>query len=144
MTVEQEEVNTIRLTGPMTLYEVSEVCETLRMALSDGKPVRIDLSDSGPWDLAGIQLLISCVADCDGIAIWRSAWSKSRDVVPRLPSDPVYRAGSSRSSGEGSGCKPDILMSKTVLHADDSAAVRRWVAEQLGEMDFEGHLGRRW
>jgi ABC-type transporter Mla MlaB component len=62
MTVEQEEVNTIRLTGPVTLYEVAEVCETLRMALSDGKPVRIDLSDSGPWDLAGIQLLISCVA----------------------------------------------------------------------------------
>jgi two-component system chemotaxis response regulator CheY len=28
-------------------------------------------------------------------------------------------------------------MSKTVLHADDSAAVRRWVAEQLGEMDVK-------
>jgi len=28
-------------------------------------------------------------------------------------------------------------MSKTVLHADDSAAVRRWVAEQLGEMDLK-------
>jgi ABC-type transporter Mla MlaB component len=62
MSVEHEEVSTIRLTGPVTLYEVSEVCETLRMALSDDKPVRIDLSDSGPWDLAGIQLLISCAA----------------------------------------------------------------------------------
>ena len=29
------------------------------------------------------------------------------------------------------------LMSKTVLHADDSASVRRWVAEQLGEMDLK-------
>ena len=28
-------------------------------------------------------------------------------------------------------------MSKTVLHADDSASVRRWVAEQLGEMDLK-------
>jgi two-component system chemotaxis response regulator CheY len=27
-------------------------------------------------------------------------------------------------------------MSKTVLHADDSAAVRRWVAEQLGDLDL--------
>ncbi len=26
-------------------------------------------------------------------------------------------------------------MSKTVLHADDSASVRRWVAEQLAELD---------
>src|SRR5271156_6792375 len=32
---------------------------------------------------------------------------------------------------------PTILMSKTVLHADDSASVRRWVAEQLGEMDLK-------
>ncbi|HEX3446971.1 MAG TPA: response regulator [Isosphaeraceae bacterium] len=28
-------------------------------------------------------------------------------------------------------------MSKTVLHADDSASVRRWVAEQLGELDLK-------
>jgi two-component system chemotaxis response regulator CheY len=27
-------------------------------------------------------------------------------------------------------------VAKTVLHADDSAAVRRWVAEQLGDMDL--------
>jgi len=30
-----------------------------------------------------------------------------------------------------------ILMSKTVLHADDSASVRRWVAEQLGGLDLK-------
>jgi two-component system chemotaxis response regulator CheY len=28
-------------------------------------------------------------------------------------------------------------MSQTVLHADDSASVRRWVAEQLGDMDLK-------
>ncbi len=61
MAGEQKEVKTILLTGPITLYEVSAVRETLRMALAEGKPLRIDLSDSGPWDLAGLQLLVSCV-----------------------------------------------------------------------------------
>ena len=28
-------------------------------------------------------------------------------------------------------------MSKTIVHADDSASVRRWVAEQLADMDFQ-------
>ncbi len=49
------------LTGPVTLYEVAGVREALRAALAAGKPLRIDLSDSGPWDIAGLQLLISCV-----------------------------------------------------------------------------------
>jgi ABC-type transporter Mla MlaB component len=62
MTVEQAVVKTLLLTGPITLYEVSAVCESMRTALSEGKPLRIDLSDSGPWDLAGLQLLISCVS----------------------------------------------------------------------------------
>jgi ABC-type transporter Mla MlaB component len=88
MTVEQEEVNTIRLTGPVTLYEVAEVCETLRMALSDGKPVRIDLSDSGPWDLAGIQLLISCVAT-----------GRDRDLEVRLVEIPLVCSQVAERSG---------------------------------------------
>jgi ABC-type transporter Mla MlaB component len=49
------------VTGPVTLYEASAVRETLRMALAEGTPLRIDLGDSGPWDIAGLQLLISCV-----------------------------------------------------------------------------------
>ena len=49
------------LTGPVTLYEVAAVRESLRAALAEGKPLRLDLSDSGPWDIAGLQLLISCV-----------------------------------------------------------------------------------
>ncbi len=61
MAVEQTVVKSLSLTGPITLYEVSAVCETLRMALTEGTPLRLDLSDSGPWDLAGLQLLISCV-----------------------------------------------------------------------------------
>jgi ABC-type transporter Mla MlaB component len=49
------------LTGPVTLYEVAAVRERLRAALAERKPLRLDLSDSGPWDIAGLQLLISCV-----------------------------------------------------------------------------------
>ena len=49
------------LTGPVTLYEVASVRDHLRSALAAGKPLRLDLADSGPWDIAGLQLLISCV-----------------------------------------------------------------------------------
>jgi two-component system, chemotaxis family, chemotaxis protein CheY len=28
-------------------------------------------------------------------------------------------------------------MSKTIVHADDSASVRRWVADQLSDLDFQ-------
>ena len=65
MAIEQTVVKTLSLTGPITLYEVSAVCESLRMALAEGKPLRIDLSDSGPWDLAGLQVLISCVQSAE-------------------------------------------------------------------------------
>jgi anti-anti-sigma factor len=61
MAVEQTEHKTIRLTGPITIYEVSAIRETLRKALAEGKQLRIDLSDSGPWDLAGVQLLVSFI-----------------------------------------------------------------------------------
>jgi ABC-type transporter Mla MlaB component len=61
MAVEPVEEQTILLTGPITLYEVATVRETLRAALVEGRPFRIDLKDSGPWDIAGLQLLISCV-----------------------------------------------------------------------------------
>ena len=56
-----EEAEHILLTGPITIYEAATVRESLRIALAGGKPLRIDLSDSGPWDIAGLQLLISCV-----------------------------------------------------------------------------------
>jgi ABC-type transporter Mla MlaB component len=60
MAAERSETKTILLTGPITLYEISAVRESLRVALGEGKGLRIDLRDSGPWDLAGLQLLISC------------------------------------------------------------------------------------
>ncbi len=57
-----EPVVTVALTGPVTLGETPRWREALIAALAEAKPVRIDLAASGPWDLAGLQLLISAVA----------------------------------------------------------------------------------
>lgn len=61
----------LSLSGPITLYESVEVREVLRAAVAEGKDMRIDLDASGPWDLAGLQLLISLVntADKAGLAV---------------------------------------------------------------------------
>jgi ABC-type transporter Mla MlaB component len=88
MTVVPKEVKTIQLTGPITLYEVSAVCETLRLALAEGKPHRIDLSDSGPWDLAGLQLLISCAQS-----------ARNRDLTVHLAGVPASCARVAERSG---------------------------------------------
>jgi ABC-type transporter Mla MlaB component len=77
MATDETVVKTLVLTGPITLYEVSAVCESLRVALSEGKPLRIDLSDSGPWDLAGLQCLISCAQS-----------ARNRELELRLASVP--------------------------------------------------------
>jgi ABC-type transporter Mla MlaB component len=55
-------VNLIALSGPATLYELPEIRETLLTALAEGKDLHIDLETSGPWDLAGLQLMISATA----------------------------------------------------------------------------------
>jgi len=88
MMVEPKEPKTVVLSGPVTLYEVLVVRETLQAAMAEGKQLQIDLSDSGPWDLAGVQLLISCA---------QSAESRGRDVlllnIPRGCADIAERAG---------------------------------------------------
>jgi ABC-type transporter Mla MlaB component len=88
MTVIPPEVTTILLTGPITLYEVSAVCETLRTALAEGKQLRIDLTDSGPWDLAGLQLLIACAQS-----------ARSRELAVRLVGVPASCAQVAQRSG---------------------------------------------
>jgi ABC-type transporter Mla MlaB component len=55
-------VHNLVLSGPVTLYESSEVRESLLSAVAEGKDLRIDLEMTGPWDLAGLQLLVSVVA----------------------------------------------------------------------------------
>jgi ABC-type transporter Mla MlaB component len=61
MAVGRPEFMTVSLKGAATIYEVSALRDTLREALIEGKNLRIDLADTGKWDLAGIQLLVSCV-----------------------------------------------------------------------------------
>ena len=61
MTVEPEDQDTIALAGPVTIYEVVGVRERLATALAEGRRPRVDLHDAGPWDLAGLQLLIALI-----------------------------------------------------------------------------------
>jgi ABC-type transporter Mla MlaB component len=88
MAVEPTESKTIVVAGPLTLYEVSVVRDSLRMALADADNLRIDLSESGPWDLAGIQLLVACV---------NTARGREQEVrlvnVPKIGSEIAERAG---------------------------------------------------
>jgi ABC-type transporter Mla MlaB component len=88
MAVEPTEPKTVFLTGPITVYEASAIRETLRSALLEGKQLRIDLADSGPWDLAGIQLLISCAKT-----------ARTRDQVVRLVNTPNGCADIAERSG---------------------------------------------
>lgn len=62
MSLDSSEDHSIALAGPVTLYESSEVREMLIAALSEARALRVDLETSGPWDLAGLQLLVSAVA----------------------------------------------------------------------------------
>ena len=53
---------TLVVAGPVTLGEVPRWREALIAAFSEAKAVQIDLAASGPWDAAGLQLLISAIA----------------------------------------------------------------------------------
>jgi ABC-type transporter Mla MlaB component len=55
-------VHNLVLSGPVTLYESAEIRESFLTALAEGKDLRIDLETSGPWDVAGLQLLVSVIA----------------------------------------------------------------------------------
>lgn len=53
---------TVILSGSMTLYESSEGREKIQTALGESTAVRIDLETTGPWDLAGLQVLAAAIA----------------------------------------------------------------------------------
>jgi ABC-type transporter Mla MlaB component len=65
------EPKTVALEGPVTIYEAASLRDAFRDALADGRDMRIELDESTKWDLAGLQLLISCVrtAQADGRAV---------------------------------------------------------------------------
>jgi ABC-type transporter Mla MlaB component len=88
MAVERPDLKTISFEGPATIYEVSAHRETLREALAEGKNLRIDLGDSGKWDLAGLQLLISCVKTAE-----RQGLTVRLARVPRVCAKIAERSG---------------------------------------------------
>lgn len=78
----------VQLSGPITANESNELRETLLLALSDGGDLIVDLEISGPWDLAGLQLLVSLAAS------GRKLGKKIRFVrVPRVCVEIAERAG---------------------------------------------------
>jgi ABC-type transporter Mla MlaB component len=55
-------VTTLVMSGPVTLAESPRWREALLATLAEGHDVRLDLATAGPWDLAGLQLLLAALA----------------------------------------------------------------------------------
>ncbi|MDG3007148.1 STAS domain-containing protein [Paludisphaera mucosa] len=85
------ESKTVALDGPVTIYEVAGLREAFREALAEGVDLRVELDESTKWDLAGLQLLISCVqtARADGRSLTLAK-------VPRACVEAAERSGLSR------------------------------------------------
>ncbi len=88
MAVERPDLRTIAFEGPATIYEASAHRETLREALAEGKNLRIDLGASGKWDLAGLQVLISCVQTAE-----RQSLTVRLARIPRACAEIAERSG---------------------------------------------------
>ena len=54
-------MTTIEVTGPLTLAEAPRWRSALSDGLVQGQGLRLDLADSGPWDLSGVQLLVAAI-----------------------------------------------------------------------------------
>ena len=55
-------MTTVAVIGPVTLAEVAQWQGALSDGLGRGQGLRLDLAGSGPWDLAGVQLLLAAIA----------------------------------------------------------------------------------
>jgi ABC-type transporter Mla MlaB component len=88
MSVDRPDLRMVGIEGPATIYEVSAVREILREELAAGTDFRIDLGDTGRLDLAGLQLLISCI---------RTGQSRGQTIrlyrVPRICEEIAERSG---------------------------------------------------
>jgi ABC-type transporter Mla MlaB component len=58
----QRTAATVEVTGPVTRAEVAHWRSAFAQGLSNGAGLRIDLAGSGPWDVAGVQLLLATMA----------------------------------------------------------------------------------
>lgn len=72
----------LALTGPVTLAEVARVRESILSAMRPSADLRLDLSATGPWDLSGLQLILSA-----GVTARRSG---RRLILERVPE--MFRA----------------------------------------------------
>jgi len=88
MSLDRPDLRIVGLEGPATIYEVTALREILREELAAGTDFRIDLGDTGKWDLAGLQLLVSCV---------RTGASRGQTVrlfrIPRICQEIAERSG---------------------------------------------------
>jgi ABC-type transporter Mla MlaB component len=55
-------VTTVEVTGPVTRAEVAQWRGAFAEGLLRGGGLCIDLAGSGPWDVAGVQLLLAAMA----------------------------------------------------------------------------------
>ncbi|WP_165071244.1 STAS domain-containing protein [Paludisphaera rhizosphaerae] len=86
--MDSTKTKTVGLEGPATIYEVAGLKEAFREALAEGGNLRVELDESTKWDLAGLQLLVSCV---------KTAQAEGRRLtlakVPRACVEAAERAG---------------------------------------------------
>jgi ABC-type transporter Mla MlaB component len=54
-------LTTVAVTGPVTRVEAGRWRDAFVAPLAHGRGLRIDLAESGPWDLAGVQLLLAAI-----------------------------------------------------------------------------------
>ena len=55
-------VTTVEVIGPVTRAETARWRDAFSDGLARGRGLRLDLAGSGPWDLAGVQLLLATTA----------------------------------------------------------------------------------
>jgi ABC-type transporter Mla MlaB component len=84
----QRAVTTVVVTGPLTRDEVARWQEAFAEGLARGRGLRIDLAGSGPWDLAGVQLLLATIASGK-----RAGWPVILARVPDVLTAVAKRAG---------------------------------------------------
>ena len=89
----------VPIVGAVTLAEVTRHRETIVAALASGADVRLDLGESGPWDLAGLQLLLSAARTGEGRITLEGVPGMLRAVADRASARGVLDGLAAGSAG---------------------------------------------
>jgi ABC-type transporter Mla MlaB component len=81
-------MTTVLVTGPLTRDEVAHWQMAFADGLVRGRGLRIDLAESGPFDLSGVQLLLAAIASGQ-----RTGWPIVLARVPDVLKVVAERAG---------------------------------------------------